>query len=107
MRPRHPALCEDGLTTISASRVRRVIGAVILGLFAGYLGRLLTPGSGIRGCLPTTALGLVGSLVGYLIFTEGLGIGDTEALDLGGLPGAVLGTVIVLALVRAVAARRA
>jgi uncharacterized membrane protein YeaQ/YmgE (transglycosylase-associated protein family) len=82
-----------------------VIGAIVLGLFAGYLGRLFTPGSGVRGCLPTTALGLVGSVVGYLIFTEARGIGDTEALDLGGLPGAVIGTVVVLAVIRAVGRR--
>jgi uncharacterized membrane protein YeaQ/YmgE (transglycosylase-associated protein family) len=84
-----------------------MIGAIVLGIIAGYLGRLLTPGSGIRGCLPTTAIGLVGSVAGYLIFTEALGIGDTEALDLGGLPGAVIGTVVVLAIIRAVGRRRA
>jgi uncharacterized membrane protein YeaQ/YmgE (transglycosylase-associated protein family) len=83
-----------------------VIGAIVLGVIAGYLGRLLTPGSGISGCLPTTLFGIVGSVIGYLIFTELLGIGDTEALDLGGLPGAVLGTVIVLAVIRAVGRRR-
>jgi uncharacterized membrane protein YeaQ/YmgE (transglycosylase-associated protein family) len=47
----------------------------------------------------------VGALVGYLIFTEGLGIGDTEVFDFGGLPGAVIGVVIVLAFFRWVAAR--
>jgi uncharacterized membrane protein YeaQ/YmgE (transglycosylase-associated protein family) len=83
-----------------------VIGAIVLGFLAGYLGRLVTPGSGVRGCLPTTAVGLLGSVAGYLIFTEALGIGDTEALDLGGLPGAVIGTVIVLAVLRAVARRQ-
>jgi uncharacterized membrane protein YeaQ/YmgE (transglycosylase-associated protein family) len=82
-----------------------VIGAILLGFLAGYVGRLFTPGSGVRGCLPTTAIGIVGSLAGYLIFTEGLGIGNTEALDLGGLPGAVIGTVVVLAVLRAVARR--
>jgi uncharacterized membrane protein YeaQ/YmgE (transglycosylase-associated protein family) len=82
-----------------------VIGAILLGFLAGYVGRLFTPGSGVRGCLPTTAIGIVGSLAGYLIFTEGLSIGDTEALDLGGLPGAVIGTVVVLAVLRAVARR--
>lgn len=83
-----------------------MIGALVLGLFAGYLGRLMTPGSGVRGCLPTTALGIVGSVVGYLIFTEALGVGDTEALDLGGLPGAIIGTVVVLAVIRAVGRRQ-
>jgi uncharacterized membrane protein YeaQ/YmgE (transglycosylase-associated protein family) len=84
-----------------------VIGAILLGRVAGYLGRLVTPGSGVRGCLPTTALGIVGALVGYLIFTEGLGIGDTAVFDFGGLPGAIIGVVIVLGLVRWVANRAA
>lgn len=82
-----------------------MLGAIVLGLVAGYVGRLFTPGSGISGCLPTTAIGLVGSLAGYLLFTEALGVGDTEMLDLGGLPGAVIGTVLVLAVIRATARR--
>jgi uncharacterized membrane protein YeaQ/YmgE (transglycosylase-associated protein family) len=79
-----------------------VIGAIILGFVAGYVGRLFTPGSGVSGCLPTTAIGLVGSLAGYFIFTEALDIGDSEMLDLGGLPGAVIGTVLVLVVIRVV-----
>jgi uncharacterized membrane protein YeaQ/YmgE (transglycosylase-associated protein family) len=40
---------------------------------------------------------IVGAVVGYLIFTELLlGIGDTETFDLGGLPGAVIGVILVL-----------
>jgi uncharacterized membrane protein YeaQ/YmgE (transglycosylase-associated protein family) len=77
-----------------------MIGAIVLGLVAGYLARLLTPGGGPSGCLPTMALGIVGSLVGYFIFTEALNIGDTEVFDFGGLPGAVLGSIIVLVAVR-------
>ncbi len=83
-----------------------MIGAIILGFVAGYLGRLFSPGSGISGCLPTTAIGLVGSLAGYFVFTEVLHVGDSEMLDLGGLPGAVIGTVLVLAVIRATARPR-
>jgi uncharacterized membrane protein YeaQ/YmgE (transglycosylase-associated protein family) len=82
-----------------------VIGAIVLGIVAGYLGRLLTPGQGPTGCLPTIAIGILGSLVGYFIFTELLGIGDTEMFDFGGLPGAVIGVVLVLLAYRAVASR--
>jgi uncharacterized membrane protein YeaQ/YmgE (transglycosylase-associated protein family) len=86
-----------------SNSVGPVLSAIAIGFIAGYLARLLTPGSGPRGCLFTTALGVLGSLVGYFIFTEALGIGDTEIFDLGGLPGAVIGTGLVLLLVRAVA----
>ena len=39
-----------------------------------------------------------GALVGYVIFTLGLGIGDTDIFDWGGLFGALIGTVIVVGL---------
>ena len=42
------------------------------------------------------SLGL--GLVGYVIFTLGLGIGDTDIFDWGGLLGALIGTLIVLGL---------
>jgi uncharacterized membrane protein YeaQ/YmgE (transglycosylase-associated protein family) len=77
-----------------------VIGAIILGILAGYLGRALMPGRQEMGFLMTTLLGLVGAIVGFLIFTELLGIGDTEVFDLGGLPGAVIGTMLLLYLHR-------
>jgi uncharacterized membrane protein YeaQ/YmgE (transglycosylase-associated protein family) len=83
-----------------------LIGAIVLGFVAGYIGRLLTPGAGPKGCLSTTAIGIIGSLVGYFIFTEALGIGDTEAFDFGGLPGAVIGVAIVLLLYRRLAPNR-
>lgn len=80
-----------------------MIGAILLGLLAGYLGRAFSPGSQVSGCLPTAAVGILGSLVGYFLFTEALGIGDSSALDLGGLPGAVIGTALVLVVLRAIA----
>ena len=43
-------------------------------------------------------LGLAGALVGYVIFTLGLGIGDTDIFDWGGLVGAIIGTLILLGL---------
>ena len=35
-------------------------------------------------------LGLTGALLGYLIFTVGLGIGDSDVLDFGGIIGVVI-----------------
>jgi len=77
-----------------------MIGAIILGLLAGFIARGLMPGRTPKGLLTTLFLGLAGAVVGYLIFTELLGVGDTEAFDLGGLPGAVIGTMILLYLYR-------
>jgi uncharacterized membrane protein YeaQ/YmgE (transglycosylase-associated protein family) len=84
-----------------------MIGAIILGIVAGYIGRFLMPGRDPMGFLATVGLGLLGSIVGFLIFTELLGIGDNEAFDLGGLIGAVIGVMILLGIYRAVMSRRA
>ena len=42
-------------------------------------------------------------IVGFLIFTELLGIGDNEIFDLGGLIGAIIGAMILLGIYRMVA----
>ncbi|HYF27744.1 MAG TPA: GlsB/YeaQ/YmgE family stress response membrane protein [Baekduia sp.] len=73
-----------------------MIGAIILGIVAGFLARALMPGKDPMGFFATILLGLAGSLVGFLLFTELLGIGDNEAFDLGGLVGAVIGAMILL-----------
>src|SRR3954454_14539290 len=79
-----------------------MIGAIILGIVAGFLGRLLMPGKDSMGFLATIVLGVAGSLVGFFLFTEVLGIGDDKTFDLGGLPGAVLGVMLLLGIYRMV-----
>ena len=83
-----------------------MIGAIILGIVAGYLGRLLMPGKDDMGFLATMLVGLAGSVVGFLVFTELLGIGDNQMFDLGGLIGAIIGVMILLGIYRAFMARR-
>ncbi len=78
-----------------------MIGAIILGIVAGFVGRLLMPGKDPMGFFMTILLGLAGSVVGFLVFTELLNIGDNEIFDLGGLIGAIIGVLILLGLYRA------
>jgi uncharacterized membrane protein YeaQ/YmgE (transglycosylase-associated protein family) len=82
-----------------------MIGAIILGLLAGYIAKALLPGDDPGGFFVTILLGLAGSLIGFFIFTELLGIGDSDMFDLGGLVGAIIGTMILLGIYRAVAGR--
>jgi uncharacterized membrane protein YeaQ/YmgE (transglycosylase-associated protein family) len=77
-----------------------MIGAIVLGIVAGYIGRLLMPGRDKMGFIATILLGLAGSVVGFLVFTELLGIGDDKMFDLGGLIGAIIGVMLLLALYR-------
>ena len=78
-----------------------MIGAIVLGIVAGFLGRFLMPGRDKMGLVATTLLGLAGAVVGWLIFTRMLGIGDRQMFDLGGLLSALVGVVILLGLLRA------
>ena len=73
-----------------------MIGALILGLLAGFIGRAVMPGRQHMGFIATILLGLAGAALGWVIFTLLLGIGDDDAFDLGGLVGAIIGTVILL-----------
>ena len=82
-----------------------MIGAIILGLLAGFIAKALMPGDDPGGFFVTILLGLAGSLLGFFIFTGLLGIGDNEAFDLGGLIGAIIGTMILLGIYRVVAGR--
>jgi uncharacterized membrane protein YeaQ/YmgE (transglycosylase-associated protein family) len=82
-----------------------IIAAIIIGIIAGYLGRLLLPGRDPMGFVQTVIFGIIGSLVGYFVFTSVFGIGDSDKFDLGGIVGAIIGTMIVLAIWRAVAGR--
>jgi uncharacterized membrane protein YeaQ/YmgE (transglycosylase-associated protein family) len=84
-----------------------VIGAIILGLVAGYIGKALMPGKDPGGFFATILIGLAGSVIGFLVFTELLGIGDNDVFDLGGLIGAVIGVMILLYVYRRIVERRA
>ncbi len=82
-----------------------MIGVVITAFIAGVLARLLTPGdifrkmSGPKSWGISLLLGFGGAALGYLIFTVGLGIGDTKVFDFGGIIGAVIGAIILLLII--------
>jgi uncharacterized membrane protein YeaQ/YmgE (transglycosylase-associated protein family) len=79
-----------------------MIGAILLGLFCGAVARTLIPNDafrhmkGWRSWLVSIGLGLIGAIVGYVIFTLGLGIGDDDIFDWGGVLSALIGTLIVV-----------
>lgn len=79
-----------------------MIGAIILGLIAGAIARLLVPGDvfermgGVVSWIVSLVVGLVGAWIGWWVFTGLLGIGDDDMFDLGGIVGAIIGAVILL-----------
>ena len=80
-----------------------VVAALLLGFVAGAIGRALVPNdafrelSGWQSWAASTVLGLLGALVGYWIFVGLFGWGDEDKFDWGGIVGAVIGAVIVVA----------
>ena len=80
------------------------LGWILLGLFAGTIARALMPGrTEPGGCIGTTAVGVLGALLGGWIATElELGrIGDFFDLETWLI--AIGGSMLLLALVRVVA----
>lgn len=90
-----------------------MIGALLLGLVCGAVARMLVPHdafrhmSGPKSWLVSIGLGLLGALLGYVIFTLGLGIGDDDIFDWGGLLSALIGTIIVVPVATWILRRRA
>jgi len=83
-----------------------LIWLLIIGLLAGLLARLLMPGSDPIGLLGTLVLGVVGSFIGgflgYVLFGKDIAEG---ALQPSGIIGAIIGSLIALAIYRAVTHR--
>ena len=80
--------------------IGELIAAIVIGIIAGYIGRALLPGKDSMGFVGTVLVGIVGALVGWALFTYALGIGDSDKFDFGGIIGAIVGTMIVLAVLR-------
>jgi uncharacterized membrane protein YeaQ/YmgE (transglycosylase-associated protein family) len=81
-----------------------IIAWILLGLFAGAIARAVIPGrTEPGGCIGTTAIGILGALIGGFI-ASALDIGDIdEFFDLGTWLIAIGGSVILLLIIRAVA----
>lgn len=79
-----------------------IIGWIFLGLIAGAIAKGLTPGDDRGGCFATTAIGVVGALLGGFIATA-LGIGEIgNFFDLGTWLIAIGGSVLLLLIIRAI-----
>jgi uncharacterized membrane protein YeaQ/YmgE (transglycosylase-associated protein family) len=71
-----------------------LIAFILLGIVAGYLGRLIMPGRQKMGFLATAGLGMLGSVVGGTLAS--IIAGEGLALGTAGLLGSIIGVLIVL-----------
>ena len=83
--------------------VEGILGTLLVGLLIGALARLVTPGTAGLGCLPTVAIGVGGAFLGQLL-ANALGAGYADQGWLG-LLFSVLGAVLILLLLQAIAGR--
>lgn len=85
--------------------VPEIMGWVVMGLLAGAIARALVPGDDKSGCLVTVALGIAGALVGgwlgrYTGIVDLTGISHPWVPSIASLVTAVIGTVVLLSLLR-------
>jgi len=76
-----------------------IVGWIVIGFVAGAIAGSFVPGRGM-GCLGTVAVGIVGGLVGGFVWVNVLGQPEADGW-LGALVIAVGGSVVVLAVLRA------
>jgi uncharacterized membrane protein YeaQ/YmgE (transglycosylase-associated protein family) len=79
-----------------------IIGWILLGLLAGTIARAIIPGrTEPGGCIGTTAIGILGALIGGFIATA-LDVGEIDDFfDLGTWLIAIGGSILLLLLIRA------
>jgi len=85
--------------------IGEIIVALIFGLIVGAIAKAIMPGDDPGGIFVTALIGIAGSLVGWWLFTQ-IGIGDSDKFDLGGILGAILGTLLLLGIYRVVAGNK-
>ncbi len=81
-----------------------IIGWLILGLIAGFIGSKIVNKSG-QGLLLDIVLGIVGAMVGGFLFTS-LGAAPVTGLNIYSMFVAVVGAIVVLVVYHAVVGRR-
>lgn len=82
-----------------------ILGWIILGLIAGYIASRIVDKSG-EGMMLDIALGIVGAIVGGLLFNF-FGVAGVTGLNIYSLIVSVLGAIVVLALYHMLTGRRA
>ncbi|WP_181770612.1 GlsB/YeaQ/YmgE family stress response membrane protein [Amycolatopsis pittospori] len=81
-----------------------ILGWILFGLIAGFIARALVPGKDDIGVLRTIVLGVVGSVVGGLLF--GLLTVGLRGFQPAGWIGSIIGAIIVLVIYNKVTGRK-
>lgn len=83
-----------------------IIGWIILGGLAGWIASMIAGTNASMGLVANIVVGIVGALIGGFVFSL-IGGQGVERFDLWGLFVAVVGSVILLSIVKAVGGKHA
>ena len=81
-----------------------IVGWIVLGLVAGFIARAVVPGKDDIGIVRTILVGIVGSVLGGLIF--GLLTVGLRGFHPAGFIGSIIGAIIVLVIYNKVTGRK-
>lgn len=81
-----------------------IVGWLVLGLVAGFIARAVVPGKDDIGIVRTILVGIVGSVLGGLIF--GLLTVGIRGFQPAGWIGSIIGAIIVLVIYNKVTGRK-
>jgi uncharacterized membrane protein YeaQ/YmgE (transglycosylase-associated protein family) len=84
-----------------------IIGWIILGIFAGIIAKALLPGDDPGGIIVTPLIGVAGALLGGFV-AKLVGFGDPidEFFDFSTWVAAIVGSIVLLLIYRAVTGHR-
>lgn len=83
-----------------------IVSWIVVGLIAGLLGKLIMPGRDPGGFLLTMVIGMIGAIVGGFV-VQFLGGAGVTGFNIWSILVATLGAIILLAIFRVFASRRA
>jgi uncharacterized membrane protein YeaQ/YmgE (transglycosylase-associated protein family) len=81
-----------------------ILGWIVFGLIVGFIARAVVPGKDDIGILRTIVLGVVGSILGGLVF--GLFTGGLRGFHPAGWIGSIIGGIVVLVIYNKVTGRK-
>ncbi len=83
-----------------------ILSWLIIGLIAGALAKMFVPGEGPGGIIGDIVIGIVGAFIGGFIFNA-FGHSGVEAFSLYGILVALVGSIVLLVILRLFSGRRA
>ncbi len=83
-----------------------IIAWIVVGLIAGWLAKMVVPGREPGGFLATTAIGVVGAILGGWIWNVAFNSAGATGINFPSILVAFVGSVVLLLIYHAVTGRR-